>query len=448
MREANVEDVADLLSQTVRRTNELYTQVRDAVDVFESAIAHRETTYMWSVGPQFLRKFLIRVEKELCALNELVATDDLKIAHRLRSTNLPNAQSAWSVFASGVYPGIVSLGSGVKPGSSGGYSGDVTAEHGSLVLLVSRMTIDRLRRELAILQYEMADDEDECTLQELVPSLDLYRSTMKLVYEVSAPVDCNAILADSNNEFPRLLKPVELKLRSVKLVFVNIDLDHSSVEDVQLFHAVSEIISKQLNVQIDARTFTRLPAESLITNMIRYDSAFFLKHISTTLNFDVTGLLSIVSDITNLPPVDAIARLDGQRDGSSGPPGKSYVHRKSSNAFAFLRKQIEAERAFRSTKTTMRVLCDNRSLQCTEAVKNKLVDMAIKMGSRDEQRRVNDLFDMSEEGKMKIYVVNDEGLNTTTVTGNYRQAKEHSNDRSMLVIESRSLLGEHYVNNM
>ncbi|KAJ8099320.1 hypothetical protein POJ06DRAFT_269381 [Lipomyces tetrasporus] len=443
-------------------------------------------TPIWTVGPAFVRKFQNQVRTELEALEKLSPSSPHNgVPHRLRSTNLPNLEAIWAIFGSGQYSGVISLGSSVKPGGHGGYCGDLLVDYGEHIVKISKVTAHQLKRELGTLMTEMADNEgNNFRVRDWIPYLDVCKMAQKVAQasDVAEPI-IEDLLSASDQGFPRILRhPVRKFKRQVTIAFCNTT---ESEEDLELIEAVKAELELHLNVKVQLFDLTRveiLSTSELVMKVIAGDTRYFKAQIPPVLNFDVTGLLCIVSDITNLDPDRSHERLESQRHLATGR------YRKSGNAFVFLKRQIEAEKCRSVMDTILSLVCasqdsDRRIFTCSASVKEKLLDLVSKMGSSEEKRRTqllfnsdvtlrNDreetltgipniiVFDASSStgdvGAIDEVLVADKmlgcaaefgGREVMTVTGNYKMAKQLRSrldwkfSRGILVVNSRSLLG-------
>ncbi|KAK9325921.1 hypothetical protein V1517DRAFT_342985 [Lipomyces orientalis] len=451
-------------------------------------------TPIWTVGPAFVRKFQNQVRTELQVLEKLRSSsphnvlENDRVSHRLRSTNLPNLEAIWAIFGSGQYSGVISLGSSVKPGGHGGYCGDLMVDYGEHIVKISKLTAQQLKRELGTLMTEMANDEgNNLSVRDWIPYLDVYKMAQKVEQAsgVAEPI-IEDILSVGDRGFPRILRhPIRKLKRQVTIAFCNTT---ESEEDLELIEVIKAELELRLNVKVQLFDLTRveiLPTSELVMKVIAGDTRHFKAQIPPVLNFDVTGLLCIVSDITNLGPDRSHDRLESQRHLVSGR------HRKSENAFIFLKRQIEAEKCRSVMDTVLSLFCatkdsDRRIFTCTASAKEKLLDMVSKMGSSEEKRRTQLLFDSDvtlrndrEETLASIpnIIVIDApsltddidpidealiadkilgpaaelgrrlGREVMTVTANYKMAKQLRSrldgkfSTGILVVDSRSLLG-------
>ncbi|KAK9313804.1 hypothetical protein V1524DRAFT_435094 [Lipomyces starkeyi] len=439
---------------------------------------------IWTIGPLFIRKFQNQVRKELEELEELISLwpscivlEDKKLSHRLRSTNLPHLEAIWKIFTSAQYVGVISLGSSVKPGEHG----DLIVDYGEHIIKVSRVTVQQIERELGALKAEMVDDKDNFRARDWIPYLDIYKVAQRIASDVANPLVEDPVLRYQGLKFLRSSRNVK---RQVTIAFCCRSDSEEDRELLEIVKAEFELLLK-VNVQVfDLTRVHNISTTDLVNKVLANDTRYFLGQIPSVLNFDVTGLLCIVSDVTNLNPDQSQIRLESQQSVASG------TYKKSENALLFLKKQIEAER-YQSVRDIIVSLVrgphgrDRKILTCSSNVKDKLFDIVSKMGSSDEKRRTQLLFGSDETlriyreqmlvgiPKIKVFdttsirdgVAIDEewiacnlpvfekefgrttGMEFMMVTGNYKMAKQlrrrpaEKFSRGVLVLDSRSLLG-------
>ncbi|KAK7205813.1 hypothetical protein BZA70DRAFT_143168 [Myxozyma melibiosi] len=408
--------IIESFGQVLDKVQNLYKKVSSVYDGLNSLIEGSfhdgdcdDGRPVWTRGPNFLRAFRSQVRKEQSALQALwkevksLPTPELeeRLLHRIRSTNLPHLEAVWNVFEHGGYSGVVSLGSGIKPESSGGYAGDLTAAYGESVVKISRVTVSQLKREIATIMLELADDEQQMSVEEIVSMTEVFRAVEKVVLDVKGSEYCHDALADSEGFLPRLLRPQRSMERAVTLLVYNIGEQDLLGVDGEIVRNFVSVISSSL--KIDVRLFgdhtlsfeNDRSAKEIIAAIMKEDHHHFLTQVPPMLNFDVTGGFCLISDITNLTPEEATRKLDWQRD--NPPPSTSApdeLYQKSANAFQFLRNQIEAERQHRVLHHVLRPLVEGgeRTLICSRQVRQKLIDMADRMGSAEEKRRARLIF--------------------------------------------------------
>ncbi|KAK9376055.1 uncharacterized protein V1513DRAFT_440541 [Lipomyces chichibuensis] len=439
-------------------------------------------TPIQTIGPLFIRKFQNQVRKELEALEELLSLwpsllEDKKLSHRVNSTNLPHLEAIWKIFISGQYVGIISVGSAVKPGEHG----DLIVDYGEHIIKVSRVTVQQIKRELGALKAEMADDKDNFRARDWIPYLDVYKVAQRIASDTANPLVEDTVLRYKGLKFLRSSRNGK---RQVTIAFCSRSDSEEDRELLEIIKAEFKLLLK-VNVQVfDLTRVDNISTADLVNKVLANDTCYFVGQIPSVLIFDVTGLLCIVSDITNLNPDQSQIRLESQQSVASG------TYKKSENGLVFLKKQIEAER-YQSVRDIIVSLLrgpdgrDPRILMCSSSVKDKLFDIVSKMGSSDEKRRTELLFGSDETlridreemlvGIPKIKVFNttsirdgvaiDEewiacnmpvvekeygptaGMEFMMVTGNYKMAKQLRSrfaekfSKGILVLESRSLLG-------
>ncbi|KAK9238223.1 hypothetical protein V1525DRAFT_359017 [Lipomyces kononenkoae] len=359
---------------------------------------------IWTVGPDFIRKFQIRIRKELESLETVRDSsvrlcnglDDHEVLHRLRSTNLPHLEAIWEIFAAGQFAGIVSLGSSTKSdvhgGYRGGYRGDLIADYGAHVIKISRVNIQQLRRQISSLKVELTEDTDNLRTRDWIPYLQEYKVAQKLASAVAKPTVEDTLLMYNGL---KVLRPPRDFNRQVTIALCHKSDCEEDIELLEMIKAEFEL-GLRVNVQLfDLKQVETISTSELVNRNLANDTRYFSCQVPSVLNFDVTGLLCIVSDISNLNFDQSETRLELQRS-------LAHVrHKKSENAFAFLKKQLEAERYYRVRRIIVSLIrgtpdLDRRILTCSSGVRDKFLDMVAKMGSSDEKRRAQLLFDSDE----------------------------------------------------
>ncbi|KAK9446471.1 uncharacterized protein V1518DRAFT_423824 [Limtongia smithiae] len=490
-----------LYEETLRRFEDLCSVASEVCRRF-SDLGYCGQRPIWTRGSRFLSSFLKQANKEFSALQQISRIDDSDERwSRLRSTNLPYLEVVWDVFASDIYAGVVSLGTSAKSSAAGACAGDITAEYGSHTVKITRLSVSVLRQELAILAAEMGNDDydgEPMEIADLVHMLRVYKVLENLVFEVqkTAPRDC---LAEDGGLLPRVLGSRATTERRVTLLFHNIELETLSSQDREFATCIAGVLRKSLQIEVEfytKPTQARRDAHKIVSELRRQDEEFFREQVPYVLNFDVTGVLCLVSDITNLSHGKTLEKLSCQRQHpppSTSESGKPYM--KSDNAYAFLEKQIAAEKCHRVIydvilPLTERQTC-NTKLICSRRVGERLLDMVRRMGSAEENRRAKLIFtalqdrspehlrgevvdrlpcvsmidtevkdgvtealsvDFIAQNMLEVSTQYSHATGTAmvaTVTGNYKMAlqlnarekRSGSSPSCMLVVNSRSLIG-------
>lgn len=315
-------------------------------------------------------------------------------------------EAVWNVFENGGYAGIVSLGSGIKSGSNFGHCGDLTAAYGGQAIKILRVTATQLKYEISVLKAEVAEEDEQISFDELVSLTSVYSAAQKVVSQVNSSESTKDILLDSSGLLPRIIRPQQPRAKKSILLLYNISRHEISGDDEDVVGRLVSAVSFRLDIEIrlfGASHITGKESKSpqeIVEGIIIEDCAYFLQQVPPVLNFDVTGGFCLISDITNLSPAQALKKLDWQRD--NPPPSTSIptaLYRKSDSAFQFLRRQIESEKQFRVINHTLRPIISDgeRVLICSIKVKQKLINMADRMGSAEEKRRARMIFLPVEE---------------------------------------------------
>ncbi|KAK9479932.1 hypothetical protein V1514DRAFT_318544 [Lipomyces japonicus] len=382
-------DQTAIFETTLAKAVALQESIQELSCSLSDAIQNKPPIY--TRGSNFLKKFEAQADKEVSALSEISEAQhgEAKI-HRLRSSNLPNLEAVWKAFLCSTSPAdIIALGTGAtRPGGS-----DLVAEHGHVKLKLSRMNAQSIKREVSILVGEMMDDDEYDDVIEAIRNVVQHMSVYKLVERVVASGDAikdvNEIVS-AQRSGPKIIKsprrPFQIK---TVLLFCNICLDELSEEYLAVVDTVSNEIESRLKirVQFDHSNNVVLGVKDMVNKIMREDEEYFLQNLPNTFNLDVTALLSITSDVTNLDPKTALARLEMQE---SQP---DYKHKKSANAFSFLRRQIELEEERPLLKHCIfRLLRDGDILMCTRRAKLKFLEMVEQMGTELEIIRARGLF--------------------------------------------------------
>ncbi|KAK9369577.1 hypothetical protein V1509DRAFT_657771 [Lipomyces kononenkoae] len=447
-----------LLENTLARARYLNDQVRALANALAEAISPCQEPHNGKYENETLCQNLNRIFQnqaiqELESLEKVKATsmqlcdvlDDHEVLHRLRSTNLPHLEAIWKVFTSGQFGGIISLGSWPKSDEHGGYCGDLIADYGARVIKISR-------REVLSLKTELTDDTDNLRTRDCIPYLQEFKVAQKLALAVTKPSVEDSLLTYNGLKVLRPSRDVD---RQLTIAFCHMSDCKEDLELLEMIKARFELALKQVEA---------IATSELVERILAKDTRYFSCQIPPVLSFDVTGF--------NLNFDQSQARLEFQQ---------SLAH----NAFSFLKKQIDAER-YQSVRGIIVSLIhgtrdrDGKILMCSLSVKNKLLDIVAKMGSSDENRRAQLLFQSDEAlhidrevmlpGIPEIIVldhsssicervaINEELTDLAEfckslragfmmVTGNFKMAKQLRSKldgvfgKGILVVEPRSLLG-------
>ncbi|KAK9460377.1 uncharacterized protein V1516DRAFT_712438 [Lipomyces oligophaga] len=387
------------LEQIQWRASSLRQDVEDVCNCLEMLLSRQlaDQGYKpaWTRGSTFLRRYLAVVEKEHNLLQKLELVIDTResisrISHQLRSTNLPHLESVWQVFTSRTHTGVISLGSSAKSNAA---IGDLMALYGRLAIKVSRVTVQQLNKEMVRIAAELGEDNLEECFEECCMNTDVYNVARKLARWVASRLeDDEDMLANGNDGGVRILCAKIREQATGTIVFTGCCESYLAGPDQAFLNRFLEFIQRSLSIDtLVLSKKERLSNSEIASGILSEDRKCFESQIPELFCFDVTGLLSLVSDVTNLAPDEALARLARQKE--KRQQGTEY--RKSENAFAFLEKQIESERSGqRVLKGVLEPLLrdGNRQIVCGARTLESVKKMVLRMGSQDERRRTAEIF--------------------------------------------------------